>query len=68
MTGQVLRRQIRPGLLIDHLGTLYRVESFDREANLVAVLNPITGYQGEIPAYIITARSRHAEEQRELVR
>lgn len=63
---RIRRRQLRPGLEIDHLGTLYRVIEFDRSRNLVLVENPKTGYTGSIPWTIIRERSRHAVQQQEL--
>ena len=65
---QIKRKDIKPGLMINHLGTIYRIEKVKyrkvgaegRTADTVKVLNPATGFIGEYDVNLILKHGKVA--------
>lgn len=55
----ILRRDIKPGLIINHLGTLYEVVSTKGER--ATVVNPENGFRATVHKSMLTLRSKRAQ-------
>ena len=52
------RSDLTPDFEFNHLGTTYRVVKFYPRTDVVSVMNPASGYKGEIPFKIIRQNGR----------
>jgi len=52
------RSDLIPGFEFNHLGTTYRVVKFPPRTDVVSVMNPASGYKGEIPFKLIQQNGR----------
>ena len=52
------RSDLIPGYEFNHLGMIYRVVRFPPGTDVVSVMNPASGYKGEIPFKIIRQNGR----------